>query len=154
VIVSHAFASAGTFNVVLTVSDTAGQIDTETKPVTVVDASNGAPCTNCARFTGTLPEHGVQFQPDGTFYRTHQAGTQRGWLRGPADANFNLALLRWNGRAWHVVAASNGPNATEQITFTGPAGFYVWRVHAVQGQGAYEFFLQTPTAAVTSRRDR
>jgi len=143
-IASHTFAAAGTFNVVLSVTDTVGQVDTETRSVTVTSVNPVVPCTACERFTGTLEAGAVQFQPNGTFYLANVAGTHRGWLRGPAGLNFNLALLRWNGVAWQIVAGSNGATATEQITFTGPAGFYAWRINSVSGQGTYDFFLQRP----------
>lgn len=144
--VSHSFGSAGTFNVVLTVADTINQTDTETKAVTVTNGTgNGAPCTNCTQYSGNLSGTGAQqFQPNGTYYLANQAGTHRGWLRGPANANFELYLWRWNGSAWQVVASATGAGADEEIAFSGPAGYYAWRVFSAQGSGAYTFYLQRP----------
>ncbi len=143
--VSHTFGSAGTFNVVLTVADTINQTDTETKAVTVDNGSNGAPCTNCTQYSGNLSGTGAQqFQPNGTYYLANQAGTHRGWLRGPANANFDLYLWRWNGSAWVVVASSTGDGASQDIAFSGPSGYYAWRIVSVQGGGAYTFYLQRP----------
>jgi serine protease len=143
-IVAHTFGAAGTYNVVLTVTDTAAQTDTETKSVSVSDDNQGDPCTSCTKFSDTLAAGTSEFQPNGTYYRANVAGTHRGWLRGPVGANFDLYLYRWNGFAWRIVARSIAANATEQITFTGPSGYYTWRIVAVTGSGAYDFFLQRP----------
>lgn len=143
--VSHTFGSAGTFNVVLTVADTINQTDTETKAVTVTNGNGGAPCTNCTQFSGSLSGTGAQqFQPNGTYYQANQAGTHRGWLRGPANANFDLYLWRWNGNAWQVVASATDAGSNPEIAFSGPAGYYAWRIVSVQGAGAYTFYLQRP----------
>ena len=142
--VSHIYASGGTFTVVLTVTDTVGQTDNESHSVTVT-AGSGAPCTNCQSFTGTLSGTGdSDFHPNGTWYFSSVAGVHRGWLRGPANADFDLYLQRWNGFAWVTVARSESVTSEEQIAYNGTQGYYRWRVLSYSGSGAYTFWLQRP----------
>jgi streptogrisin C len=46
-------------------------------------------------------------------------------------------LQQWNGRSWLTAARSTSPGADEQLSFTGPAGFYRVRVQSNRGSGAY-----------------
>ena len=143
-IVSHTYASGGTFTVVLTVTDTAGQTDNESRSVTVT-AGSGAPCTNCESFTGTLSGTGdSDFHPNGTWYFTGVTGVHRGWLSGPANADFDLYLQKWNGFFWVIVARSESVTSEEQIAYSGTQGYYRWRVLSYSGSGAYTFWLQRP----------
>jgi serine protease len=142
--VSHIYASGGTFTVVLTVTDTVGQTDNESHSVTVT-AGSGAPCTNCQSFTGTLSGTGdSDIHPNGTWYFSSVAGVHRGWLRGPANADFDLYLQRWNGFSWVTVARSESVTSDEQIAYNGTQGYYRWRVLSFSGSGAYTFWLQRP----------
>ncbi|MFN0300550.1 MAG: S8 family serine peptidase [Burkholderiales bacterium] len=141
---SKTFASAGTFAVILTVTDSVGQTDTETKSVTVTSPS-ADPCTGCARFTGSLSGAGeTGYQPNGTWYQTGVSGTHRAWLRGPAGTNFDLYLYRWSGTQWTIVARAEGATSEETISYNGTPGYYVFAVYARQGAGQYEFWLQRP----------
>ncbi len=82
----HTYGSGGTFNVSLTVTDTAGQTDVESKSVTVT-AGGGTPCTNCVAYTGSLSGAGdSDIHPNGTYYFSSVSGTHRGWLQGPAGS--------------------------------------------------------------------
>ena len=142
-VVSHSYGASGTFTVVLTVTDTAAQTDAESKSVVV--SSGGAPCTNCTEYTGSLSGTGAsQYQPNGTYYFSNVSGTHRGWLEGPANADFDLYLQKWNGFWWVTVAVSESVTSTEQITYTGTLGYYRWRVYWLSGSGAYTFWLQRP----------
>jgi len=141
---SHTYASGGTFTVVLTVTDTIGQSDNESNSVTV-SAGSGAPCTDCQSFTGFLSGTlDSDFHPNGTWYFSGVAGVHRGWLRGPANADFDLALQKWNGFFWVIVARSESITSEEQIAYNGTPGYYRWRVLSFSGSGAYTFWLQQP----------
>jgi serine protease len=141
--VSHTYAATGTFTVTLTVVDTTKQTDAESKSVVV--SSTGAPCTNCAEYTGSLSGTGAsQYQPGGTWYFSPVSGTHRGWLQGPASADFDVRLQKWNGFTWVTVAASESVTSTEQIAYTGTPGYYRYRVYSFSGSGAYTFWLQHP----------
>jgi len=142
-IVSHTFGASGTFIVTLTVTDTGGQTDTETKSVAV--SGTGAPCTNCTEYAGSLSGTGTsQYQPNGTYYFSNTSGTHRGWLQGPANADFDLYLQKWNGFWWVTVAVSESVTSTEQIAYSGTLGYYRWRVYSYSGSGPYTFWLQRP----------
>jgi serine protease len=141
--VNHTFASGGTFTVRLTVTDTIGQRDEESRSVTV--SSTGAPCTACQLYTGTLSGAGdSDIHPGGTYYLSNVAGVHRGWLRGPSNADFDLYLQRWNGSSWTTVARSESVTSSEQIAFSGSSGYYRWRVVSYTGSGSYSFWLQRP----------
>jgi serine protease len=143
-VVSHTYGASGTFTVVLTVADTVGQTDAESKSI-VVSSGGGAPCTSCTEYTGSLSGTGAsQYQPNGTYYLSNVSGTHRGWLQGAANAAFDLYLQKWNGFWWVTVAVSESVTSTEQIAYTGTAGYYRWRVSSYSGSGAYTFWLQRP----------
>ena len=144
-IVTHTFGSAGTYTVQVTVTDTVGQTDTEARSVTVSGGGGGDPCTNCEQFGGTLSGPGdFDYHPNGNYYYSAGSGTHRGWLRGPASADFDLYLYKWNGFFWTIVARSEGTTSEEQITYNGTPGYYRWRVHSFSGSGSYQFWLQRP----------
>jgi serine protease len=143
-VVSHTYASGGTFIVVLTVTDTASQTDTESLSVTVSGGS-GPPCTNCETYTGTLSGTGdSDYHPNGSWYYSSVSGTHRGWLSGPVNTDFDLYLQKWNGFFWSIVARSESVTSEEQIAYTGTPGYYRWRVRSFSGSGAYTFWLQRP----------
>ena len=113
-------------------------------PPTPTPTPGGAPCTNCTLYTGSLSGTGAQqFQPNGTYYYSG-SGTHRGWLQGPANADFDLYLWRWQLGAWRVVASSTSSSSNESITFNGTAGYYTWRIYSYSGSGSYNFWLQQP----------
>jgi serine protease len=135
----HAYASAGTYTVTLTVTDTAGQVERQSRAVTV-----GAPCANCEHYTGLLSGTGVsQYQPNGRYYFS-AAGTHQAWLQGPSETDFDLYLQRWNGVSWSTVARSEGMISEEQITYNGTSGYYRWRIYSYIGSGSYDFWLTRP----------
>jgi len=114
--------------------------------VTIVasfDESSGAPCTNCDQYSGSLSGTGsTEAQPNGTYYQSG-SGTHRGWLIGPAGADFDLELYRWTGQ-WTQVASSTSSNSEEFIEYNGASGFYYWRIRSYSGSGSYDFYLQRP----------
>jgi hypothetical protein len=143
-VVSHTYASSGTFTVLLHVTDTASQTDTESKSVTVIGGS-GDPCTGCEQYTGTLSGSGdFDYHPNGRYYYSGVSGTHRGWLRGPSNTDFDLYLQKWNGFGWSTVARSEGQTSEEQIAYSGTPGYYRWRVVSYSGSGGYTFWLQRP----------
>ena len=135
----HIYAADGTYTVTLTVTDTAGRTGSQSQSVTV-----GTPCTACEHYTGSLSGTGASsYQPNGSYYFSG-AGTHRGWLRGPSGTDFDLYLQKWSGWFWSTVARSDGPTATEQITYSGTSGYYRWRIYSYSGSGGYDFWLTRP----------
>ena len=140
--VTHPYASGGTFTVRLTVTDTIGQTDTETKSITV---TGGAPCTGCQEYTGTLSGSGdSDIHPGGTWYFSSASGTHRGWLTGAPGTDFDLYLQKWNFFGWVTVARSESVTSTEQVAYAGTQGYYRWLVRSYTGSGSYTFWLQRP----------
>jgi subtilisin family serine protease len=101
------------------------------------------PCQAGRSFTGTLMPGSVAYQPNAFGYQS-AGGVQVACLQGPSGTNFDLYLEARQGNAWVVVAQGTGPTSRETVRYTGPAGFYRWRIVAVQGQGRYTLRLQTP----------
>jgi subtilisin family serine protease len=107
--------------------------------------AGGAPCSACTAYTGALSGAGdYDYQPNGTYYYSGASGYHKGWLSGPAGADFDLYLYRWNGWYWALVAYSESASASEQISYYGGAGYYVWKVYSYSGSGPYTFWLQKP----------
>lgn len=103
------------------------------------------PCTACTLYKGTISGTGAAvFQPNNNYYFSAASGNHNGWLRGLAGTNFNLYLWKWNGSAWMLVARSESATSTEQISYPGTAGYYVWQITSANGGGSYSFWLQHP----------
>jgi subtilisin family serine protease len=104
------------------------------------------PPANCnvETYSATLTGTGdADIHPNGNYWQA-PAGTHYGCLTGPSNADFDLALYRWNGAAWSRVAVSEGTTSTENITYAGTAGYYYWRVYSYSGSGAYTFKMKRP----------
>ncbi|PCC66423.1 Zn-dependent metalloprotease [Nannocystis exedens] len=96
-------------------------------------------------FTGNLSGSGEeQFQPNGSYYAAKSSGTHTGCLVGPAGADFDLYLYKWNGSAWAKVAKSEGPTNSESVSYQGTAGYYTWQVVSASGAGDYTVTLKAP----------
>jgi subtilisin family serine protease len=106
----------------------------------------GAPCTGCTLYTGSLSGTGAsQYQPNNTYYQSTASGLHKGYLRGPTSgADFDLFLYKWNGSAWVVVASAEGATASEDLSYSGTAGYYEWEIRSYSGSGAYNFYLSHP----------
>ena len=61
-----------------------------------------------------------------------------------SGADFDLALHRWSGSTWVRVAVSQSTSSSEDITYTGTAGYYYWRVYSYSGSGSYTFGMTRP----------
>jgi serine protease len=106
--------------------------------------ASSAPCSNCTQYSGSLSGSGQsEVQPNGNWYQSG-AGTHRGWLEGPNDADFDLELYRWSGSAWQKVAEGTSSNSSEYVEYNGNSGYYYWRVRSYSGSGSYDLWLQTP----------
>ena len=98
------------------------------------------------RYTGSLNSGRYAFQPNGTYYRSSTSGTHRAILQGPSGANFDLVLYKWNSgaRRWDAVARASSPDATEDASYQGEAGYYTWLVRARSGSGSYTVIIDRP----------
>lgn len=94
--------------------------------------------------SGSLSSGGVTYQPAPNGYWYAASGTHQGCLSGPSGTDFDLYLEKWNGSSWVVVAQSIGSTSSEQITYTGTAGNYSWRIQSYSGSGTYSFGFDRP----------
>jgi Zn-dependent metalloprotease len=103
------------------------------------------PPPTCTNYSGTLSATGASaIQPNGTYYQTLVTGVQSGKLTGPSGVDFDLYLFKWNGSAWVQVAASEGSTATENISYSGAAGYYYFKVVSYTGAGSYTLCISHP----------
>jgi len=65
-------------------------------------------------------------------------------LTGPANTDFELALYKWNGSAWAVVASATGPTSSETINYAGTAGHYYFEVKSYSGAGNFSVTYTFP----------
>lgn len=95
--------------------------------------------------TGSLASGGAVNVPGASpGYVTVGSGKFSVSLAGPAGADFDLFLNKWNGSSWATVASgrSSGPNET--INYDGTAGSYYIRITAVSGSGNYTLKYSVP----------
>lgn len=140
--VTHEYAAPGTYQIQLTVTDTAGQIGSVRRQAELT--SDGlVPCARCSRTRGTLNAPGdVNYTPSFTVNTT---SVQRGYLQSPTHTNFELYLERLQGvllSDWNVVINSRSPGNFQSIEFPTFPGTYRWRISSLFGEGPYEFFQQ------------
>ena len=106
------------------------------------------PCTGCTKVTGSLSGTGAAaYQPlegANNYYYSSVSGTHQGWLAGPATADFDLYLQKWNGSSWVNVKASEGTTSTEATTYAGTAGYYRYRILSYSGSGSYTIWIKKP----------
>jgi subtilisin family serine protease len=109
--------------------------------------STTPPPSGGTTYTGTLSGTGAtQYQPDGSYYYSANAGSHVGKLQGPSGTDFDLYLQRWNGSSWVQVAAAESSTSTETITYSGAGGYYYrWRIYSYSGSGSYTFVLSKPS---------
>ena len=91
-----------------------------------------------------LGHRAAQYQPNGNYYYSSVSGYHKGCLTGPSTADFDLYLEKWNGSSWSIVARGESSTSTENITYSGTAGYYVWRIYSYSGSGSYTFKMQRP----------
>ena len=99
------------------------------------------------RYTGTLTgTRDRDYQPDGSWYRSDSSGEHKGVLEGPTSANFDLYLYKWNSgaRRWEIQARSTSTTSSEEISYNGTPGYYLWLVYSRSGSGNYAFTLNRP----------
>ena len=107
------------------------------------------PPTGCTgypeNYTGSLSGSGdYDYFPNGNYFYTANSGTHRGCLDGPTGVDFDLYLWKWNGSSWSTVAQGITSAPDETVTYSGTAGYYVWRVESYSGSGSYTFAMQRP----------
>ncbi len=146
--VSRTYAAAGTYTVTLTVTDTVSQTNAKSQSVTVTAATTGgSPCSDCTTKTGTLASGGTAYDPSSTGFASN-GGAFKGYLRGPAGTDFDLFLEKSSsgllGTSWSIVARGETTGSSEDVSYTGTAGSYRWRIKSYSGAGSYTFYVKNP----------
>ncbi len=102
-------------------------------------------CSLPESYSGSLSGTGdYDYQPNGTYFYTGLSGTHIGCLRGPGTADFDLYLYKWNGYYWAIVARGESATSTEDVTYSGTAGYYLWEIYSYSGSGSYTFGMKRP----------
>lgn len=144
---SRSYATTGSYNVTLTVTDTVSQTGTETRTVTVSAAGGNSPCADCTRVGGSLTNGATAYSPSSSGFASG-GGQFKGYLRGPAGADFDLYLERRSsgllGTSWSIVARGETAAPNEDIIYNGASGTYRWRIKSYSGAGGYDFYFKHP----------
>lgn len=146
--VSKTYSAAGSYTVTLTVTDTVNQTNAKSQAVTVTAAPvNTGPCSDCTTKTGTLANGGTAYDPSSTGFASN-GGAFKGYLRGATGTDFDLFLEKSSsglfGTSWSIVARGETNSTNEDVTYTGTAGTYRWRIKSYSGAGAYTFYVKNP----------
>ena len=107
------------------------------------------PPTGCGlaeSYSGSLSgTNDADILPGGTSYTVSRSGTHLGCLVGPASSDFDLALFkRTSSGSWSRVAVAQTNSSTENVSYSGTAGTYRWRVYSFKGAGSYVFGMTRP----------
>ena len=107
-------------------------------------ATYGA-AAGCTSYSGTLSAGATQYKPGTTGYVSSVSGSHTGKLVGPASgADFDLYLEKLSGSTWSSVKSGTGSTSTENVTYSGTAGTYRWRVKSYSGSGSYTLCTTKP----------
>lgn len=100
----------------------------------------------CTSVSGSLSGTGAQaFVPSSTGYVSSISGIHTGKLTGPTGVDFDLYLQKKSGTStWSNVAQGIGSTATENVSYSGTAGTYRWRVYAYSGSGSFTLCTTKP----------
>ena len=97
-----------------------------------------------ATFEGALGGTGdYAYEPNGNYYQTNTRGDHVAQLAGDG-ADYDLYLYKYSRSQWKKVAASEGADSNESVSYTGGAGYYLWVVSSYSGSGDYTMCLTTP----------
>lgn len=136
--VQHVSSSANTTSVTTTLN-----IGGVSGAFTSTTAADG-PCTGCTQYTGTLSAGGTAYAPGSSGF-SFTGGTLKGYLRGPAGADFDLYMEKYGSGlfgGWSSVASGTGNTADENVSYSAASGTYRWRIKAYSGSGSYTFWGQ------------
>lgn len=104
----------------------------------------GDPGGGAVTVNGTLSGANATANHPSPYHQSVSGGALSADLTGPANADFELLLMRWNGSAWAQVASSTGPTSTESIRYTASAGYYYLQVKSYSGSGAFTLKYTLP----------
>lgn len=106
-------------------------------------ASTGTTCTS---YSSSLSGTGATYYaPSSSGYASSVSGTHTGKLTGPASgADFDLYLQKLSGTTWSNVGAGETSTANENVSYSGTAGTYRWKVYSYSGSGSFTLCTTKP----------
>lgn len=137
-------AQAGTYHVLIRGYSAFSGVSL-TGSYTTGTGGGGSCAAGYTTYTGSLAAGASAIQPGGTYYQSTTSGTHSGILTGPASADFDLSIQKWNGSSWAQVGSSAGATSSETINYSGTAGYFRWNVLSYSGSGSYTFCLKKPS---------
>lgn len=144
---TYSYQAYGDYTVALTVSDDAAQSTVATQSVTLVDPSAG-PCPSCEQSSGNLSGSNANAYAPSSSGFSSNGGQFYALLEGPVGADFDLYLEKYSSSllfsGWSSVASSEGNTSDEEISYSGSAGTYRWRVKSYSGSGEYQLYTDNP----------
>ncbi len=99
---------------------------------------------NRVNYTGSIAATGGNSVSDP--FNVTLSGIHNGHLEGPDSQDFDLYLQKSSssGGPWTDVASSAHLSSTEEINYSGTAGWYRWRVYAYSGSGSFSLCTKRP----------
>jgi vibriolysin len=111
--------------------------------VTLKATYTGSTTPTCTSVSSSLSGTGATYYT--TQYTSSVSGAHTGKLTGPASgADFDLYLQKLSGTTWSNVAAGETSTANENVSYSGTAGTYRWRVYAYSGSGSFTLCTTKP----------
>jgi Zn-dependent metalloprotease len=100
----------------------------------------------CTTYSGSLSGTGaIAYEPTSSGYVSSVSGSHTGKLTGPASgADFDLYLQKLSGSTWSNVAQGITSTANENVTYSGTAGTYRWKVLSYSGSGSFTLCITHP----------
>jgi hypothetical protein len=104
----------------------------------VVFASYAPNAVTAVTVSGKLAAGGEATVPQGNdVHASNNGGTFTMAASGPANANFDLQLFRWNGAQWVLVAETSQAGSNDKLSYMGSGGYYYGAIKATSGSGVY-----------------
>lgn len=124
---------------------------TSTPPSSVSESCDN---NSCETWTGTMNTQTIQFQPNGTSYKSTGNGYHRAWLESTGGGLLNpiqnnLILYQLKDQQWILVASSSTKGGKQQVVYqdNNGGGDFAW---GIQAKGAtptsYTLTMKRPTA--------
>lgn len=110
-------------------------------PASTISFTVAAASNNGDVYNGNLASGAQAIQPNNSYFQ-YGGGTISLTLTGPAGANFDLFLQRWNGSSWVNVAQSTSTTANESLSYSANNAYYRVLLRAISGSGNYQLTIR------------
>jgi Zn-dependent metalloprotease len=105
----------------------------------------GTTTPTCTSYSGSFTgANQTAYAPASTGYTSSVSGSHTGKLTGPSGADFDVYLQKLSGSTWSNVASGTGSTSTENVTYSGTAGTYRWRIFSYSGSGSWTLCTTKP----------